>query len=204
MDIAFKAVLMCILGASVVSFVVMGIIQHRRVASMGAAAHRMNLLFSTQDPFDLVFRYDKLVLFQAGHSPHVSNVAHGRIDSLPVRAFDFRYEVGHGSSRTTRAYSVVMIETARPAQEFLLWNCGDMEYAPLACSGCVKVDGWLMCGDMDSARKSAGICGELARDALSVQCLAGAVVVFAPMAKASLCGDMISVARKMVDELQLA
>ena len=207
MDIVFKALLAFILLAAALSIIVMAVVQHRRVVSMGAMAHGMNMLFSTEDPFDLMRRYPDLVLFSAGHSGRVSNVAYGRVDSLPVRAFDFRYEAGHGTRRITRSYSVVVVETPSGLEPLLMWNSADLDCAPPAAQvGCSQIGRWLLQGSPQDARRLEAMCEDLSGEAISIQRMGDAIALFAPARSAGLYRKMIPTVRRMAgkEEISLA
>jgi len=135
---AFVALLISLLVASVTYFAIMGLVQHRRARGLARKAHRMNLRFSRDDPFDIPRRYARFTLMNGGHSPRASNVMHGRIDGRLVRGFDFHFEIGHGTRRLTRHYGVIIVETNQPVPRGILWSRGDSESAPLVVRRAIR------------------------------------------------------------------
>ena len=118
--------------AAAVAFAIGGWLQGRRRDRLARAAHEAGLLFSGEDPFDVSRRYADSALLGAGHAGRATNVTYGRVGGLPVRAFDFRYEIGHGTRRQARHYAVVAVEALGPVAPLLLWRWRDADLAPLA------------------------------------------------------------------------
>jgi hypothetical protein len=110
--------------------------------------------FSREDPFDIPQRYRDFVLISCGHSPRAFNVMYGQVESWTLRSFDFRYEVGHGTRRMSRLYSVVAIDTQLKLPDVMMWNDGDSDNAPLEIR---QVDGhigrWSFAGDAKFAEQ---------------------------------------------------
>jgi len=162
--------LICILLASVVSFAVMGWLQKRRSNALEARACEMNMRFSAEDPFDVPQRYAPFTVIGSGHSARASNVTYGRIDGWAVRAFDFRYEVGHGTRRETRRYGIVLVETDHPFPNLLMWHDRDAQWAPLPAQRLGgRIAPWSFRGDEGLAAALAGFCREIAERGVSVQ-----------------------------------
>ncbi|MFP3937207.1 MAG: hypothetical protein ACLFVW_02615 [Phycisphaerae bacterium] len=181
METIFAIVLSGVLFAAVVSVVVMGIRQRRRRLRLSQQAHGSGMRFAAEDPFDVPLRYRHFALIDAGHSPRAHNVTYGRLHGLPVRAFDFRYEVGHGTRRLTRHYAVVVVETGRSLPPVLLWNREDLEAAPLAVRHCRRCLGPWVCGDVtEPARKLAAAAASYGEAGGSVQTRNQALLLCGP------------------------
>lgn len=157
--------------AAVIVFAVGGVLQVRRRDRLARAAHEAGLLFSAQDPFDIARRYAGFALIGAGHSGRATNVTYGRLDGLPVRAFDFRYEIGHGTRRSARHYAVVVVESPHPLAPFLLWRAQDADMAPLAARAPSGRLGDWDCRGLGAAPAVAKLPPSLAHTATSIQAL---------------------------------
>jgi hypothetical protein len=169
------------LGAVAAGLSVLGLRQHLRTAARARAAHEAGLRFSAQDAFDVPRRCAAFALCSAGHSAQASNVTHGRVGGLPVRAFDFRCEAGHGTRRTTRRYFVVFVE--EPAEpDVLMWNRRDAANAPCAARlGDGAVGEWSCRGDAEQARRLGELAEPLAAAGVSVEARAeGLMLCFPP------------------------
>ncbi len=181
MQAAVTFFLVAVLAATVVSIAAMALRQHRRSGRLEQEACERNLHFSAPDPFDIPRRYARFEAIRTGHSPRADNVAHGRVGGWPVRAFDFRYELGHGPRRQTRHCSVLVLETDRPLPECLLWNDGDAEHAPLTLrlpDG--RVPPWTHRGSAVFAERLARLLSPLADSAVSAQVLRGTLLLSRP------------------------
>ncbi|MGA2265235.1 MAG: hypothetical protein ABSH10_02255 [Phycisphaerae bacterium] len=155
--------------AAAIAFVVGGARQVRRRNRLARAAHEADLMFSVEDPFGVPRRYADFALISAGHGARATHVTYGRLGGLPIRAFDFRYEIGHGTRRHTRHYGVVVVEVESPLSPFLLWSRRDGEWAPLAVQQADSVsDGW-SCRGEGVAWALAQLSGDLARLATGVE-----------------------------------
>jgi hypothetical protein len=166
----FTLLLIGMLIASVISFVVMGLRQLFRTNSLARKAHEMDLHFSPSDLFDVPRRYGGFALISNGHGPRACNITHGHICSAPVRAFDFRYEVGHATRRTTRHYAVIVIQARMVLGELTMWNAEDPQAAPLSGRmGSRRIGKWVCCGDMELASVLAEACGPLADEGVSAE-----------------------------------
>ena len=182
MQVAFMVVLIGVLVAAVVSFAVMGLLQHRRTNVLAGKAHRMGMRFSVEDPFDVPRRYADFARIASGHSASAHNVTYGRLGGLPVRAFDFRYEIGHGTRRTARHYGVVVIETSEALPPLVMWNDRDVECAPLAshqCDGHVAC--WAYLGPEPLAAAVGYACRALADRGAGMQAVGHAVMLCVPI-----------------------
>jgi len=166
----FTLLLIGVLIASVVSFVVMGFRQLRRTNLLARKAHEMDLHFSPSDPFDVPRRYGGFDLISRGHGPRAYNVTHGHICGVPVRAFDFRYEVAHATRRTTRHYSVIVVQIRMALGKLLMWHVDDAQAAPLSSGiSARRVGKWMCRGDLALARALAEADGPLGDQTASVE-----------------------------------
>ena len=118
--------------AAGVGFAIGGWLQVRRRDRLARTAHEAGLLFSAEDPFDAPRRYVRFAMIGGGHSGRAANVTYGRVRGFAVRAFDFRYEVGHGTRRQGRRYAVIAVEDLGAFPPVLLWRRRDADLAPLA------------------------------------------------------------------------
>jgi hypothetical protein len=164
------AILTVALLATVVSFVVMGIRQNCHTRRLARQADEQGLHFSPDDPFDIPERYRRFALLSCGHSPRARNVTHGRLDALPLRVFEFCYEIGHGTRRTTCRYTAVIVDLQTEVDDLMMWNHSDAEQAPLETRqvhgdvGC-----WSYCGATHLANRLSRTAGGLASEGLSLQ-----------------------------------
>jgi len=182
----FTLLLIGVLGASVVSFVFMGVRQLRRTNSLARKAHGMGLHFSPSDLFDVPHRYGDFALISRGHGSRAHNVTHGHFGRLPVRAFDFLYEVGHATRRMTRHYSVIVAKANVALGGVVMWNLDDAPAAPLSAgTSAGRVDKWACCGDLKLARVLARACGPLGDQAVSMEARDDTVMFCIPVAKRS-------------------
>jgi hypothetical protein len=183
-------------AAAVIAFAVGGAIQARRRNRLARAAHEAGLLFSADDPFDVPRRYGDFALIGAGHGGRATNVTYGRLGGLPIRAFDFRYEIGHGTRRHTRHYAVVVVETGAPLPKFSLWSSREDDLAPLAVRQAEgSLGGWDYRGE-GASRVLASLSGGLARAATGIEAVgrsagdltenAATLLVCAPVRRAGL------------------
>ncbi len=124
------AMLVVALLATVAYIVVMGIRQWLRARTLSRLAGELQLRFTREDPFDLAESLRDFALMNSGHSCRASHVSHGRLGEMPVRAFNLRYEVGHGTRRLTRHYSVIVADLQRDLPPVLMWNQHDAENMP--------------------------------------------------------------------------
>jgi hypothetical protein len=164
------AILVLALLAAGISFLAMGMVQWYRARELAGFSHERSLRFSRDDPFELPVRFGQFALLACGHSPSASNVAYGQCGAWSVKAFDFRYEVGHGTRRMGRYYSVVLIDTSLFLPEVLMWNTADADNAPL---GVRQNDGqtgcWVYTGNGVLAEILKDAAGSLGQRGLSLQ-----------------------------------
>lgn len=174
--------LVCVLGAALAWLAGLGLLQQRRTGALARQAHERSLHFSPEDGFDIPRRCAAFALVSAGHSPQAANVTHGRLRGLPVRAFDFRYEAGHGTRRQTRWYGAVWVETGWPGPAVLVWDPRGDGGLPLACRGGEEAcRGWAFRGDRRRAEAVADACAALAQGGLCVEVRDEAVLFCFPM-----------------------
>jgi hypothetical protein len=184
MQMILMTFMVCVLAAAVVLSAVMGIRQHLRMGRLACAASERSMKFSPQDPFQVPVRYAEFALISAGHSPHADNVTYGRLGGVPVRAFDFRCEAGHGTRRMDRSYGVIVVESQAPVADLLMWNVLDAQAAPQAC---LLNDGrqgyWTLCGPAATADKVASCAGGLGPRGASLEFHRGSMMLCIPMRK---------------------
>jgi hypothetical protein len=174
-------VLMGALGAAVAGLAALGLLQHLRRGALERWAHESGLHFSAEDTFDVPRRCAVFAICSAGHSAQASNITYGRLRGVPVRAFDFRYEVGHGTRRSTRHYSVVLVEAPAPPG-VVLWNRLDAAQAPAAVQAADGMQGdWSWRGDAAQARRLGEACASLAGSGLSLEARPEGVMICFPM-----------------------
>jgi hypothetical protein len=137
--------------------------------------------FSAADPFDIPRRYADFVLISNGHSPWANNVTYGRLGGRRVRAFDFRYEVGHGTRRVARHYRVIVVEADQVLPDALMWSGGDDQLAPI---GALRNDESLS-GQADRENEQLAevvtqVCKKFSDEGAGVQICGSAMMVFTP------------------------
>ncbi len=171
-------------AAAVIAFAVGGAMGVRRRNRLARAAHEAGLLFSADDPFDVPRRYADFALVGAGHGGRATNVTYGRLGGLPIRAFDFRYEIGHGTRRHTRHYAVVVVEADAPLPTFSLWSSRQADLAPLAVRQAEgSLNGWDYRGQ-GAGRALANLSQDLARAATGIEAFGPATGGFTETAAA--------------------
>ena len=177
----FMLVLVGVLAASVISVGIMALMQIARTRRLAGEADAIGMRFAPEDPFDAPRRYADFALVNNGHSPRASNVMYGRLGGRAVRAFDFRYEIGHGTRRVTRHYDVVVIETDSELPASLMWHQDDREFAPLAVRSGAQADIWSISGDLAFIEKARPPLDALAAaGAVSMQSCGTVLMLFAP------------------------
>jgi len=143
----------------------------------------MNMRFSGDDPFDIPNRYSNFAIITSGHSPCASNFIYGQIDGWPIRAFDFRFELGHGTRRQTSYYHIIVLETDLQLPELIMWNDNDPQTSPLSISlatgrfGC-----WSVRGDDKLAQALQGAFAEIGDTGLGIEILGKNVMLCVPAA----------------------
>lgn len=199
-----QLLLVAILLVAFAMFVIKGYLRNRRNRRFARRIVAKGLRFSIDDPFDIYHRYQKFAVINGGHSPIAEQVASGRLDDWSVRAFNFHCEVGHGTRRETRYYSIVVFETPQPLPEFCLWSQMNAEMAPLEFrTSAGKLDGWRYSGDERIAKSLAeAMSGENMHNGL-VQLNGNAVMFCLPQsAKMEVCfADWIGRAKDMMVRL---
>lgn len=80
---------------------------------LGRYAHGRGARFAVEDPFNMVKRYRRFALMQAGHDFCVRNVCDSPSHAGRGRTFDLHFGVGRGRRREGRHYVVAAIELAR-------------------------------------------------------------------------------------------
>ncbi len=198
MQTTFTVLLLTVLGAAVVYFVAMALVQLHRTRALAAEASRRQMHFDAGDPFDIPRRYSNFALMSSGHSPQAANVTYGHIDSRPVRGFDFRYEVAHGTRRMTRHYGVIVAELKTPLGALIMWNDQDIQTAPLALQ---QADGrtgrWIYKGENELPHVAADCFASLADQGLGLEIHGSTLMAFMPARRRH--GDY---ARQMTDVLR--
>lgn len=173
--------LVVILGASILSFLVMGMSQWLRMRHLARFAHEAGMRFFATDAFDVPHRYGALSVMHGGHSPAAHNVVFGRRQGLPLRIFDFRYEVGHGTRRSTRRYLLAVVELERSCRPVLMWNTVDSETCPLAAQAQERLVGcWSCKGDDAASAVMAELMSPLASQGVSLEAGGGLLALHLP------------------------
>lgn len=181
--------LLVVLGAAVLGLSALGLRGHFRTAARARAAHESGLHFAAADAFDVPRRCAAFALCSAGHSAQASNITYGRLRGLPVRAFDFRYEAGHGTRRATRYYFVVLVEEAA-SPSVLMWNRRDSANAPAPARvpGGACAD-WFFRGSQTQAQRLAGPCSPLAGLGVSLEARAEGLILCFPVRRRKVAGE---------------
>jgi hypothetical protein len=159
-ELFFLVILIGALVAGVCVLGVMGVRRWRRRRMLVRTASSLGLSFSVADRSDLPRRFGRFALLSAGHSQRAENVLLGRWGRRRVRAFDYRYEIGHGAARQTLRCWVVLAEgqpPPQPGESLLLWRGESLAEAPLGPRDCrrrCKGKAWAV-GSGDSRRAEA-------------------------------------------------
>ncbi len=158
MDIVMMAILTLALVLAIGGYIVMGIRRHVSMNDLKRHAARRGVQFSHEDPISILQQQGQFSLLSSGHSPQVCDVMHGRIAQQVLSAFDFRYEVGHGTRRMTRRYHVALLHLPHTCDDLLLWSQGDDSGCPLAVLGKGKTFGaWRYVGSREQAERLAAL-----------------------------------------------
>jgi hypothetical protein len=177
---ALTAVLVMILIGALVSVTAAGLLQAGRRRRLARLAHEAAMRFSSDDPFDVPRRYGLFALVAHGHSPRAHNVAYGHRRGRPIRAFDFRYELGHGPRRTSRRFSVMVSRLARPVGRVLMWHGSHREQAPPAVLASEYRTGeWLCQGDRRISHLLADCCEKMG-EPVSIEMSGEILMLMAP------------------------
>ncbi len=180
MQLVFTALLIGVLVASTFSFVVMGLAQLRRAGALARRAKQMHLRFSADDPFDIPRCFADFAFISSGHSARAHNVTYGRMEGAAVREFDFCCEVGHGTRRLTRRYSVVVVETELDLPELLMCNDPDVVPASLPAQQCDgQVGRWVYRGSGELADLLAEACADLDTEGVAAEVRSGLLLLCA-------------------------
>ena len=182
---AFTAVLIAVLVAASVTFVFMGMGKVRRRRRLARQAHVSGLKFFPDDPYDVPRRYADFAVISSGHSPRANNVTAGSVGPGNVRLFDFRCELGHGTSRLTRRYSVAVAEAEKNLDHLLMWHGEDADLAPLAARNALaRVGAWSYHGSARLARALGAVCNSFADAQLSIEVRGPVVLIASPVKRA--------------------
>ena len=180
---AFTIVLVSVVVGAVIAFVFMGLTMVRRTRRLARAAHERGMRFFRDDPYDVPRRYAGSAVISAGHSPRANNVIDGRFNGRPVRAFDFRCELGHGTRRMTRHYAVMAFEADRASEPLLMWQTSEEETPPLAArSPDGQLGRWQYRGNRRLAEALASSCEGLGDAPVSME-VRGTALIAAAAAK---------------------
>jgi len=179
---AFVAVLVGVLLAASVSFTVMGLGKMRRRRRLARDAHESGMKFFPDDPYDVPRRYADFAAISSGHSPCANNVTAGRLRGRTFQAFDFRCELGHGTRRLTRRYSVVVAETRLAQPSLLMWHTGDAELAPLAARDMQgRLGQWSFRGSRALAEAVEAACRRIEQAQPGIEVRGSVVLIAAPV-----------------------
>ncbi|MCL2700676.1 MAG: hypothetical protein FWE88_03155 [Phycisphaerae bacterium] len=125
-------------------------LRQRRRMRLARVASDLGFRYSREDLFNVPVRYAEFALVTSGHCLLASNVISGHLEGLAVRAFDFQYEVGHGTRRMTRQYGVVVVEMPSPLPRLLMWHNGD--FTPIPARQATQTRGpWSFLGNAELA-----------------------------------------------------
>jgi hypothetical protein len=181
MQYIFMAILSIALVSAVISFFVMGWKDTARSRRLAREANQRQIRFDREDPLGTPARFRDFLLISGGHAPRTRNVAHGRLGEYPVRAFDFRFEVGHGTRRQTRRYSVIVFDLEQSYPDVVLWHDLDRHAAPPPVrkfSG--RIAQWSYSGSRLLADTINNAAGSLAEDGLGVEVRDGHLMLWLP------------------------
>jgi hypothetical protein len=160
--------------------------QYARRRCLAQRAKQRGMTFSAGDTQRLALSYEDMALLCAGHSRRVENVISGRVNTLAIRAFDFRYDVGHGLRRMRRFYHVVLVDLGRAFEPVLMWHVGDLHRAPFLARQCTqRMGAWLFEGDARVAERLARACRPLSGHGVSMQVRQQWLVLSCPSARQS-------------------
>jgi len=203
MQIAFIVLLTGAFLAAVACFLHMGLRQVRRTRLLANKAAAMGLRFSAKDPFEIPVRYADLAPVLSGHSARALNVTYGRLNGWPVKAFDFYYELGHGTRRVSRHCVMALAETATPLPFALMWNDDDAEWAPLPARRIEsRTPPWACRGDKALIELIASICRPFAAEKLSIQSCQRVLMLCTPWDAKDNCARLIDLAGRLLQAFQ--
>jgi hypothetical protein len=119
---ALQIVLMAFLVLAAGLLTALGLGQRRHRGQLARLAEQLGLRLSARDFMNLPARYARCLLMQAGHNGYAQNVVFGRLKNNFLRAFDYRFEVGHGPHRQSCRLTVVAAETQRQRPAAAVWR----------------------------------------------------------------------------------
>jgi len=158
MNMAVIVLMILLVLSSAVYLSVKAFVLHRRVGGLARIAHAHGMLFAADDPFEIPLRYGCFTLFSAGHSQRASCVTYGRGGGRPVRAFDLRYELGHGTQRQVRHFGAMVVEVPNSLDPAMAWR-EQRANEPLSLLYKTGQQGqWCFGGSADSARRLIHAC----------------------------------------------
>ena len=160
----------------------MGWSRRRRLMALARTAHEMGMRFSPDDPFDMTRHYSEFVLASAGHSGRAENVIFGRYEGWILRTFDYYFEVGHGTRRLSRRYSVIATDTDLDLPDLLMWSADDTDHVPLAVGDPVGRAGqWMVISGMKFAPTMAEAFGNYSDKPVDLQINNRSVMICSPV-----------------------
>lgn len=115
-------VLMSFLVLAAALLMGVGLAQRRHRGALARLAEQLGLRLAVRDFMGLPARYARCLLMQAGHSAYAQNILFGRLGNCFLRAFDYRFEVGHGPQRQSCRLTVVAGETQRQRPSAAVWR----------------------------------------------------------------------------------
>lgn len=177
------ALLIAVLLAAIAGIAVMAASQARRTRLLGRMAYEAGMRFSRDDIFDVFTRYGDFAIIRAGHSPRANNVTYGQYEGLPVRAFDFRYEIGHGGGRLTRTCGLVLAELEQPLPCSAIWSDVDADAVLEARCPAGRLAGWSLTGESHLARKLCEACIAAGVEGVSMQTSGNRMMLITPLLK---------------------
>ncbi len=181
MQYAFVGILVVTLLASLISFTIMGLKRSARTRVLAKDSHKRGFRFSREDPFNVPVRFGEFAIISCGHSPRAYNVMYGRLGNWSIRAFSFRYEVGHGTRRLTRRYGIVVISTEHKLPGVLMWNDGDADQSPLEVKhGEGHIECWSFVGNSKLAEVLGKKAASLGERGLGMQIRGGLLMLSVP------------------------
>jgi hypothetical protein len=147
-------VLMAFLALAAALLTGVGLDQRRRRGRLARLAEQLGLRLSVRDFMNLPARYARCLLMQAGHSAYAQNILFGRLKNCFLRAFDYRFELGHGPQRQASRLTVVAGETQRWRPTTAIWRDRPATAALVCMEGLTAApDDSRWVGDEASARE---------------------------------------------------
>lgn len=166
------------MGLTLVVFAVRGMRQQRRTVALARKVEQRGMRFSAEDPFNLIGRHGMFALMEGGHSGLANNVTHGLLGSVPVRAFDFQMECGHGTRRTIHRCLAVIVEFDRAIPELLMWRTETPQGSLLPAQfGGDQRGPWTYRGNRELAM-ALGETAAFRSEGGGLQCLGNAMIVW--------------------------